>query len=194
MSRKLGLVALTTAVVVSWSQTVLAHPGHPGHSFSDGALHPLNGLDHLLAMVAVGLLAVRLGGRAIWALPVTFMGAMLAGGLLASVGMPLPGVEYGIGGSVLVFGLLVASRRVMPLFASCVLVGLFAMFHGHAHAAEMAAEGTFGMYAAGFLLSTATLHAAGIVGALALAKGWRSDAVRVCGAAISAASLMILLG
>lgn len=193
MSRKLLTACLTTGIVAGFANSALAHPGHLGHSFADGAAHPLNGWDHLLAMVAVGLLAAQLGGRAIWLLPVTFMSAMLGGGLLAAIGMPLPGVEYGIVASVLVFGALVALRRVMPLVAAVSVVALLAMFHGHAHAAEMTAEGTFGMYAAGFLLSTALLHAAGVLAAIGMTKGWSPVAVRLCGAAISAMGVYILL-
>jgi urease accessory protein len=126
-------------------------------------------------------------------LPACFMSAMLLGGILATAGMPLPLVEYGIVGSVLVLGGIVAFRRVMPLAASLCVVALFAMFHGHAHAAEMAAEGTFGMYAVGFLASTALLHLTGVLTALTLSKGWSPVAVRACGAAISAAGIYILL-
>lgn len=194
MSRKIGSFVLVAASLEILARTASAHPGHLGHGFGDGALHPWAGLDHLLAMVAVGLLAARLGGRAIWMLPLGFMTAMLAGGVLATAGVPLPWVEYGIVASVALFGLLVAFRRVMPLSACLALVALFAVFHGHAHAAEMSAEGAFTLYAAGFLLSTGLLHATGIAGALTLDRAWNSTAVRACGAAISAASLIFLIG
>jgi urease accessory protein len=187
-------LAAVAALIQLFPPVVLAHPGHLGHGFADGALHPLAGLDHLLAMVAVGLLAARLGGRAVWMLPGGFMTAMLAGGLLGSIGAPLPAVEFGIGASVLVLGLMVALRSLLPLVASLVLVAVFAVFHGHAHAAEMAAEGSFGLYAAGFLVSTALLHASGVVGALLVTRHWTATAVRLGGAAISVASLAIFLG
>lgn len=193
MIRKLSTIVLTAGAASCLAGTALAHPGHLGHSFTEGAIHPLVGLDHLLAMVAVGLLAVRLGGKAIWMLPLAFMGAMLLGGLLATAGVPLPAVETGIVASVLVLGAVVALVRTMPLVAGMCLVALFAMFHGHAHAEEMAAEGTFGMYALGFLASTALLHAGGVAGATILSKGWTPLAVRACGAAISAAGVYILL-
>ena len=193
MSRKLATGVTTALAMMACCQTAWAHPGHFGHEFGDGALHPLFGLDHLLAMVAVGLLAARLGGAATWQVPAAFLGTMLAGGILGALGFPVPAAEYAIGLSVLVLGLLVAlGRTVSPKWAM-LLVALFALFHGHAHAAEMAAEGSFGGYAAGFLLSTAMLHATGIVLALGLSRLVDPRAVRLCGAAISAASLLILV-
>ncbi|MGD9644085.1 MAG: HupE/UreJ family protein [Pirellulales bacterium] len=193
MSRKLATGVAAAVALLVYAQPASAHPGHFGHEFGDGALHPLFGLDHLLAMVAVGLLAARLGGAAIWQVPAAFLATMLAGGILGALGVPVPAAEYAIGISVLVLGLLVAlGRTVSPKWA-VLLVAAFALFHGHAHAAEMAAEGTFGAYASGFLLSTAMLHATGIVLALGLSRLVDPRAVRLCGAAISAASLMILV-
>ncbi len=193
MSRRLAPGAAMALALLACSQTAWGHPGHFGHEFGDGFRHPLFGLDHLLAMVAVGLLAARLGGAAIWQVPAAFLGTMLAGGVLGALGVPVPAAEYAIGLSVLVLGLLVAlGRTVSPKWAM-LLVGAFALFHGHAHAAEMAAEGSFGGYATGFLLSTAALHAAGILLALGLSRLVDPRAVRLCGAAISVASLMILV-
>lgn len=193
MSRKLATGFHTALVLLVAAQPASAHPGHFGHEFGDGALHPLFGLDHLLAMVAVGLLAARLGGAAIWQVPATFLGTMLAGGILGALGLPVPAAEYAIALSVLVLGLLVAlGRTVSPQWAM-LLVGAFALFHGHAHAAELAGEGSFGGYASGFLLSTAMLHATGIMLALSLTRLVDPRAVRLCGAAISAASLLILV-
>ncbi len=168
-----------------------AHPGHGAGGFASGALHPLTGVDHLLAMVAVGLLAVRLGGRALWALPLAFLGSMLLGGIAAQLGVPMPYAEWGIAASVLVFGLLVAiARAPAPLLAASV-ISLGGLLHGHAHAAEMAANQAFLLYACGFLLVTALLHSAGILGGVALQRLRASGLIRVSGAVIAAASVVL---
>lgn len=192
MNRRAPTVLLALALIAI-PRLAEAHPGHPGHQFNDGLMHPLTGLDHLLAMVAVGLLAVRIGGRGLWLMPAAFLGSMLAGGLAATLGLPLPGVEYGIMASVLVLGLLVAWTRVAPLGVGAALVAVFAFFHGHAHAAEMVSGGSLAPYAAGFLLSTALLHAAGIGCGMALGKWVSIRTVQVAGAAISAAGLLMLV-
>jgi urease accessory protein len=159
---------LPLGFVVALAQPAFAHPGHAGHDFVAGWEHPFFGFDHLLAMIAVGLLAVRMDGKAIWVIPCAFLGSMTLGGIAAAVGMPLPGVEYGILASVLVLGLLIAATKVVPLGYGAALVALFAFFHGHAHAAEMATGSSLATYAAGFLLATALLHAAGVAGGLLL--------------------------
>lgn len=170
-----------------------AHPGH-GADFHSGWMHPFMGLDHLLAMVAVGLLAVRIGGRGLWILPAAFLGSMVLGGMAATAGLALPAVEIGIMTSVLVLGVLLAVARVSPLWLSAGLVTLFAFFHGHAHATEMVASGSLAPVASGFLLATAVLHAGGILIGMALASWQRTEAVRFVGGAIAAAGLMMLVG
>lgn len=194
MLRKAWLPLVAAGIALGTTQTAWAHPGHAGHEFVDGWMHPLVGLDHLLAMVAVGLLAARMGGRALWLMPTTFLASMLAGGVLASLGVPLPGVEYLIMTSVLVLGLLIAATNVIPLAVGAALVALFAAFHGHAHAAEMVDGGAFGPYAAGFLLATALLHVIGIAGGVALARWIDVRALRLTGGAITAASALLILG
>jgi urease accessory protein len=181
-------------LVVGAAQPALGHPGHAGSEFSDGWWHPLLGIDHLLAMIAVGLLAVRLGGRALWMLPCGFLGGMLLGGMAAAAGVPCPRVESGIVASVLVLGLLVAASQTVSLPIGLAVVMAFAALHGHAHAAEMVAGGSFVSYAAGFLLATALLHATGIVAGMALARGIRPQAIRALGGAIAAAGLLLCLG
>ncbi|MFO0898243.1 MAG: HupE/UreJ family protein [Pirellulales bacterium] len=190
----LRLVLLVAVVLLGWTQSAHAHPGHGGHDFYDGFTHPLFGLDHLLAMVAVGLLAVRMGGRALWIMPASFLGCMLLGGLAAAWGMPLPGVEYGIMLSVLILGVLIAATKVVPLPVGAVLVGLFAACHGHAHAAEMASGGSLNQYATGFLLATALLHASGIGVGLLAARLLDTKAVRFAGGAIAGAGALLLAG
>jgi urease accessory protein len=180
--------------VLGLVQPALAHPGHVGSEFVDGWLHPFFGLDHLLAMVAVGLLAVRQGGPALWMVPGCFLGSMLLGGLAGAAGLPCPHAEYGIMASVLVLGLLVAASRMVPLAAGVGAVAAFAALHGHAHAAEMAQGGSFASYAAGFLLATALLHALGIAAGMTLARGVHERAIRAVGGAIAAAGLLLCLG
>lgn len=169
-----------------------AHPGHGAtNSFASGFGHPLFGLDHVLAMVAVGLWAAQMGGRSLWAVPATFVGVMTVGGALGMAGLPLPMVETGILVSVLVLGLLIAAAARLPLAASMVVVGLFALFHGHAHGTEipMAASGL--TYAAGFVLATAGLHACGIGLGLLTQKRLSAPALRYAGAAIALAGVCL---
>jgi urease accessory protein len=151
----LAAVALATA-----SGAAFAHPGHESASFFTGFAHPLGGLDHLLAMLAVGLYAAHQPGTTRWMLPAGFVLAMLAGAGLGALGVALPAVEAGIAASVLVLGLLIALAARLPLAASLPLVAAFALFHGHAHHAEMGGASLV-TYAAGFALATALLHGAG---------------------------------
>lgn len=172
----------------------LAHGGHSSaDSLAHGLLHPLAGLDHLLAMLAVGLWAAQLGGRARWALPLSFVGVMLAGGLLALAGVALPLVEPGIAGSVLVFGALIALGRRVPLAAGVALTGLLALFHGYAHGVEMVPGSSAAWYALGFVLATAALHATGLLaGRLTLRQS--GPALRWGGALVAAAGVALLGG
>lgn len=171
-----------------------AHPGHgPANSFASGFGHPLQGLDHLLAMIAVGLWAAQLGGRSIWAVPATFVGVMSIGGMLGMMGMPLPMVEAGILTSVLVLGILIAAAARLPLAVSMAVVGLFALFHGHAHGTEipMAASGL--VYGIGFVLATAALHGCGIALGLLAQKRLAAPALRYAGAAIAVTGVCLWL-
>jgi urease accessory protein len=176
-----------------------AHVGAAGHvhGFAQGLLHPLTGLDHVLAMVAVGAFAVVLGGRAIWALPLTFMTVMLAGGALGMTDFTLPAVETGIAASVLVLGTAIALQWKAPLRVALALVGFFAMFHGFAHGAEMPVDASGSSFGAGFLAATALLHAAGI-GLALTATSIRHPAtlrlVKIAGAASAATGLGMLGG
>ncbi len=164
MKRIFAAAALSIA-----STPALAHLNPAEHgSFAAGLSHPVFGLDHILAMVAVGLWAAALGGRAIWALPVSFVGAMMVGFAAALACMGLPFVEPMILVSVLALGLAVALSLRLPVAAAAGIVGIFALFHGHAHGGELGAAGALA-FGAGFAISTALLHAVGI--ALALAAG-----------------------
>ena len=175
-----------------------AHPGHEGGhdlewDFGSGFAHPLLGWDHLAAMLAVGIWAAQLGGRARWLVPAAFVTVMALGAALGRSGVMIPGVEQTIAASVLILGLLIAAAVKLPVGAGMAIVGLFAAFHGFAHGAEMpATAGTLG-YGAGFVLATALIHAAGVgLGALAARRsekvarfaGW---AIAACGVALFAA-------
>lgn len=153
--------------------------------WAHGLLHPLAGLDHLCAMVAVGLWAAQTGGRALWLLPFTFAGVMVLGGLLGMAALPpIAGVETGILMSLLVPGVLIAAAIRLPLAASLALVGLFALFHGYAHGAEMPPDASGLSYALGFMLSTAVLHLSGI--GMARWLNGTAYCLRLAGAAIAA--------
>ena len=191
-------IAAAAAVLLSLSGTALAHTGHGDASgFAHGLSHPLGGLDHLLAMVAVGLYAALLGGRALWCVPATFVAVMALGGAAGAAGYALPYVEIVIALSVVVLGLAVALRLGLPTVAAMALVGSFAVFHGHAHGAEMPQDASGLAYATGFLLATALLHAAGIALGFGIARlgdlaGGR--AVQAAGGAVAVAGLVILTG
>lgn len=167
----------------------LAHPGHSHDvgQFLHGLMHPVGGADHLLAMVALGLLAAQLGGRAVWALPVTFVGAMLAGGMLGAFGIAMPAVEPMILASVVILGVMVAMAVRLPLAVLLPAVALFGAAHGWAHGAEGPASG-LALYAAGFALATMALHLAGIGLGRLLARG---PELRVLGGGTTAAGLAL---
>lgn len=154
--------------------------------FAAGFAHPLGGLDHLLAMVAVGLWAVQLGGRAKWLVPAAFVSVMSLGGALGVAGAPAPFVEQGISLSVFALGVLIAAAVRLPLAASMAAAALFALCHGYAHGAEMPGSAAGLAYGAGFVLATALLHASGICAAFTAQRFARGGAewVRVAGAAI----------
>lgn len=165
----------------------LAH-AHVGVGETSGFLHgmghPLSGLDHICAMVAVGLWAAQMGGRAIWAVPLTFVSVMALGGALGMLGVHVPFVETGIVISVLALGVLIAASVHLPLAVSIIVVGLFAIFHGHAHGAEMPETSSGFVYAAGFIIATAFLHACGIGLGIAIQKLASPAVVRFAGIAI----------
>lgn len=187
-----------TGTLMMLSLPAMAHPGHEhGSGLTAGLLHPLTGMDHLLAMVAVGLWAgFVMPGRVLVA-PLTFMIAMGGGALLGWAGMGLPLVEPGILLSVIVFGLLTLTGGQQQSMAftriSLLCIGLFAVLHGHAHATE--ASGHVGPYLTGFMLSTAALHGLGVLMALTVARGNGARWVqRASGAAITASGALLIFG
>ena len=165
--------------------TVQAHPGHGMLDFSAGAVHPILGADHLLAMVAVGLLGAQLGGRARWAVPAAFVGALALGAFAAgAAGFAIPGMEHGIALSVLILGAIVAFANRLPLFGAAAIAAVCGIFHGVAHGSEMPADATGALYGAGFVLASAALHIMGAGFGAACIGASRSGLVRCAGAAI----------
>lgn len=163
-----ALIAFLIALVPT---AALAHPGHADAvGLLHGFMHPVGGLDHVLAMVAVGVFAFVLGGRALILVPLSFVGMMVVGFLLGAGGVDLPFVELGIALSSVVIGALAASGRSMPVWAAMALTGLFAVFHGHAHGAEMPANVAGLEYALGFVTATAMLHVAGVGASAGVAR------------------------
>ncbi|TVO68742.1 HupE/UreJ family protein [Denitromonas ohlonensis] len=151
---------LLALVLAGGAGSAMAHGGHAGGHFAAGLAHPFGGVDHLLAMLAVGVYATRQSGRARWGLPLGFVVAMLCGAGLAALGVVLPAVEGGIGVSVLVMGLLIALAVKLPVSVALPLVGVFALFHGYAHVADMGGASLLS-YVVGFVVATAVLHGAG---------------------------------
>ena len=157
-----------------------------------GLAHPVSGLDHVLAMVAVGLWGAQLGAPAIWLLPLTFPIVMALGGLLGLLGVPLPGVELGIAASAILLGAAVMTERRLPLVAAAVLVGVFAVFHGHAHGTELPPGQSGLLYSLGFVVATGCLHAIGI--AIGAIHRWPAGrvALRIAGGGVGLAGLVFL--
>lgn len=188
----LGPIVVTLAFFVP----SLAH-AHVGVGdtvgFAHGIGHPLRGLDHILAMVAVGLWAAQYSGRARWIIPATFVLVMAFGGIVGTMGILVPFVEPGILLSVLVLGVLVAAAVRLPLVASATIVGLFAIFHGHAHGVEIPPNASGFAYGAGFALATAFLHALGICGALLARRLGQSNLSRISGGVIAIGGVYLWL-
>jgi urease accessory protein len=188
---------LLAAALVLVPSLALAHPGPPGHThdLATGFLHPLGGLDHLLAMVAVGLFAAQLGGRALWLVPASFVSVMAAAGLAGMSGAALPMTEAGIALSIIVLGGAVALRASMPVAAAMALVGFFAIFHGYAHGVETPETASGLLYGLGFVAATAMLHGLGIGIGLAVGRieaGFGRQLVRIAGSAAAVIGAVLL--
>jgi urease accessory protein len=190
-------IATTAAALLALSGSAMAHTGiGDAHGFTHGIIHPVGGPDHVLAMVTVGLYAALLGGRALWLVPASFVTLMAVGGTLGMAGVTVALTEIGIALSVIVLGLAIALRISIPTVAAMALVGFFAIFHGHAHGTEMPQDASGYAYAAGFLLATTLLHAAGIalgrlLGRMGQFAGPRL--VQAGGGAIALAGIAILI-
>ena len=184
---------LAVLLLLSGAEPVLAHEQvGQAQGFLTGFRHPLSGLDHVLAMIAVGLWGAQLGPPALWLLPVTFPMVMAAGGFLGLMGVPLPGVEIGIALSAVLLGSVVSCETKPPLIVAASLVGFFAIFHGHAHGTELPPGQSGLAYSIGFVVATGLLHGTGI--AFGLVHRWRAGriALRAAGAAVALAGAAFL--
>lgn len=182
------------ALLLLATTPALAHVGAGDASgFAAGFNHPLSGFDHMTVMIAVGLWAALKGGRALWIWPTAFVGVMLVGGTLGMAHIPIPFVEPGILASVVALGLLVALAVDLPVSAGAAIIGVFALFHGHAHGTEVPETASGIEYMAGFALATALLHAAGIGSVTLLGARFRS-VVRFAGAACAAIGVGLMAG
>jgi urease accessory protein len=185
-----ALVAASLAALVA---PAFAHvQSGQAAGFVTGFLHPVSGLDHVLAMVAVGLWGAQLGAPAIWLLPITFPIVMALGGFLGLLGVPLPGVEVGIAASAILLGAAVMTERRPPLYAAAALVGFFAVFHGYAHGTELPAGQSALLYSLGFVMATGCLHAIGI--AIGAVHRWPTGRIvlRIAGGGVGLAGLFFL--
>jgi urease accessory protein len=190
--RFVWLATAATFAVVLIPSAAFAHIGvSPVHDLMHGLEHPLSGIDHICAMVAVGLWAAQRGGRAIWLVPLTFVLVMALGGILGMTGVSLPFVERGIVLSVIVLGVLVAAAIRLPLPVSIFIVGLFALVHGHAHGTEISSSATGFSYALGFVAATTFLHAIGVSFGLLMERAHSIQLVRIAGAAIAACGVYL---
>ena len=183
------------AVILLWPFAAWAHveSGKAG-GFLSGLSHPVSGLDHVLAMIAVGLWGAQLGRPAMWLLPVAFPMMMAFGGMLGLMGIPLPGIEIGIALSGVVLGALILGETKMPLIGALVLVAFFAVFHGHAHGTELSPGQNAMLYSLGFVICTGTLHGIGI--GMGLAHRWDFGrlALRGAGSVVMIGGLFFLWG
>lgn len=192
---KFRSVWMTGCLTLLFTQTAFAHTfGTEGASFYQGFIHPLSGLDHLLAMLAVGMWAAQSGGHSRWLIPSAFVTMLALGGGMATLGWTLPQVELGIAGSVAVLGLLIAGAAKTPLWLGASIAGLFALFHGHAHGAEMPQAAAPLLYAAGLLLATALLHLLGVFTGMAATRGWPVRLLHAGGVGLAAAGVWLLVG
>ncbi len=186
---------VTLAAIAVLTTPALAH-STPGQAkgFVTGFLHPLSGLDHILAMVAVGIWGAQLKRPAIWMLPVAFPLVMSFGGLLGIRGVPLPGVEIGVAASAVVLGIVIAFELRPPLWVAALIVSAFAIFHGHAHGTELPKAAAPLAYALGFVLATGSLHLCGITIGLLDFMPSGNKILRTAGVFIAAAGLFLLAG
>jgi urease accessory protein len=188
--RSIHAVAVLT---VLWTQSALGHALQGQASgLVTGLLHPSSGADHVLAMVAVGLWGAQLGAPAIWVLPVAFPLVMAMGGMLGFLGVPIPGVEYGIAASAIVLGTAVAFEVRPSLAIAALLVGCFAIFHGHAHGTELPPGQSALLYSMGFVIATGCLHAVGIGIGTVHRWSWGQRLLRGAGAVVAAGGVFFM--
>jgi urease accessory protein len=196
MNRPTRIIACAAVMGLALAAPAFAHTGIGAHShgFAAGFLHPLMGLDHLLAMLGVGVWAAQLGKRATWLVPAAFVAVMTAGAGLALSGIAMPMVEFGIAGSVLVIGALIAFGTRLRVGVAMGLVGLFALFHGHAHGTELPGFAHPAAYGAGFVAATALLHAGGVGIAWMVRRHAAKLPFRIAGTMMATVGGSLLLG
>lgn len=166
-----------------------------GNGLMSGITHPLFGPDHLLAMVAVGIISTQIGNKAVWKVPATFVTFMIIGGLLAIGGLSMPIAEMGIALSVLFFGVLIAFYKPTSIYLSMLLVAVFAIFHGHAHGEEIPLIANPAFYTIGFVLSTTCLHISGVlIGHYAQKTNFTQKMLQFAGAGISIMGVIFIFG
>ena len=166
--------------------TAFAHvQGTEALGFFSGLAHPVSGLDHVLAMIAVGLWGAQLGAPAIWVLPVVFPLVMAMGGMLGLIGVPIPGIEYGIAASAILLGAAVTFEVRPPIVMAALLVGAFAIFHGHAHGTELPPGQSALLYSMGFVIATGCLHGLGIGVGIVHQWTWGQKLLRAAGAVVA---------
>ncbi|MCJ7500031.1 HupE/UreJ family protein [bacterium] len=188
----ISLILLLTLIVAT---PALAHIERgEAAGFFTGLSHPVSGLDHVLAMVAVGLWGAQLGAPAMWLLPVIFPMVMALGGVLGLLGIPLPFVEVAIALSAVLLGIMVMSEARPPIAVAAILVGFFAVFHGHAHGTELPVGQSGLLYSMGFVMATGCLHGIGI--AIGLIHRWPAGkiALRIAGAGVALGGAFFLWG
>lgn len=189
-----GLKMVAAVAGVLLAQAADAHSmGAQGGAFASGLVHPFAGLDHVLAMVAIGVWAAQNGGRALWAVPLSFVATMLLGAALGIAGMPLPSVEPAIAVSLMILGLLVTLSVRMRLAAGMAVAAVFALFHGHAHGTEIITV-SIAQYLLGMTIATALLHGAGMIFGSLPKAGFGAKVLRFGGAAIAATGAWMLVG
>jgi len=191
-ARHAFLRAALVALVLTPAAALAHEETGQAAGFLAGLAHPVSGMDHVLAMIAVGLWGAVLGAPAIWVLPVAFPMVMALGGLMGLLGIPVPGVEIGIAISAIVLGAMVLAEVRPPIWLAALIVAFFAVFHGHAHGRELP-EGTSALlYSFGFVVATGLLHAVGIL--LGVAHRWPAGrkALRAAGAGVALAGLFFL--
>jgi urease accessory protein len=192
-SRAIAQAAAMVCALLLSTQLAQAHiQKGEAAGFLSGVRHPISGLDHVLAMIAVGLWGVQLGAPAIWVLPVAFPIVMAFGGMLGLMGVSLPGIEYGIAASAILLGAAVLFEARPPLTAAAALVGVFAIFHGYAHGTELPPGQSGLLYSIGFVVATGCLHAVGIGIGTVHRWQWGQKFVRVAGGAVAAAGVFFL--
>ena len=188
------MTRIALLLLLASGSPALAHTrGGEALGLTSGLMHPLSGLDHVLAMLAVGLWGAQLGAPAMWLLPVTFPMVMAFGGMLGLMGVTLPGIEIGIALSAVALGLAVCTEARPALWLAAVLVGFFAVFHGNAHGTELPPGADAILYSIGFVIATGTIHATGI--GLGLVHRWPigKAALRAAGAGVALAGVWFLV-